>query len=441
VTSMFTPNMYNRGTTEEEDQNLLAGSISADTAGELATEIVDNAWRILEASLGTGGTTLAQITTDVTRNGSASLQLSLSAAGAPDNGLKMFSPVFDLIPGETYMVAAWAGKTESGTARSYLRVAGGTDVDLTEYPGSTSGTGIPTHITWESQDLPQLGDPVDTSLMKRIAMVFTVPENIVYGALRVYNWQPTSGSTHYWSDFELYQLTGDGAYGGDTGNIEVDYINTTNFEGYGSPEDRTIIRRIGNAVYCSGTMRQKVAGIVDASGGSSENLALQVPVGFRPNAYVSIVCQGSSNNRWAFRMNTAGELYPQRYGPSSSGVGTWLPHTAVSWITDDITAPNIYEINSGSGGGAGGSDVILPPMLWGTAIVPFDDTGHTSNVAVTFSTPFPVTPTVMITSANVGLNVSYAGVSTTGFTAYARRLDLTNQGSDVTVSWFAISSA
>jgi hypothetical protein len=229
------------------------------------------------------------------------------------------------------MVAAWAGKTEGGTARSYLRVMGGTDVDLTEYPGSNVGTGIPTHTTWEDQDLPQLGNPVDTSLMKRVALVFTVPEDIVYGALRIYNWKPASGSTHYWSDFELYQLTGDGAWYGDTGWQTLPVDNTTNFEYYDSAKP-TEISRVGKAVYLRGELRVLNTSVIETSGQYSTNRIHVVPPGFATSVYGVWVCQGSSANRWQLRLYDD-QAWAGRYGPSTSSVGTWLPFN-VSWLID-----------------------------------------------------------------------------------------------------------
>lgn len=73
----------------------------------------------------------------------------------------------------------------------------------------------------------------------------------------------------------------------------------------------------------------------------------------------------------------------------------------------------------------------------GVATVPFDGTAHTNFVYVPFPLPYASTPIMQITSGNVGLNVSYSGLTTNGLNIYARRLDLSNQGSDVNVHWTA----
>lgn len=236
MSSLFTLNTYARG--EEDGRNLLpdtdffsGGDLPVDTStnGTYAEQ-----WYVAGSTLGTGGDYAAVIDDTFGRTGTNSLRLSLSTTGAPGNSVQVMSPHVDVEPGETYLFTGWAGKTENTTARSYFRIAGGSDDTLTEYVASQNTNDIDGHITYEDKDLPDIdtGSGPDATLMVRRTVIATIPAGITRAAIRVINWQPTSGSTHYWDDFGIYKLTGEGAYTGDTGRIELALIN--NWVDYGT---------------------------------------------------------------------------------------------------------------------------------------------------------------------------------------------------------------
>ena len=56
---------------------------------------------------------------------------------------------------------------------------------------------------------------------------------------------------------------------------------------------------------------------------------MTVPVGYRPNSPVYVICQGSSNCTWLLRVNTTGAVDLSRYRngatTAAAAVGTWLP--------------------------------------------------------------------------------------------------------------------
>lgn len=233
MSSLFTLNSYARG--DEEARNLLPdldyftdGALPVDAS---LTGAYADQWYVASSSLGSGGAYTAVIDTTFARTGDQSLRLSLSTAGAPDNSVQVMSPHIDVTPGETYLFAGWRGKTENITARSYFRIAGGSTDSLTEYPASTNANDIDGHVLYEDVDLTDIdtGSGPDATLMTRAATIATIPAGVTRAAIRVINWKPTSGSTHYWDDFAIYQLTGAEAYQGDTGWFQLTLVDTGNW--------------------------------------------------------------------------------------------------------------------------------------------------------------------------------------------------------------------
>jgi hypothetical protein len=118
----------------------------------------------------------------------------------------------------------------------------------------------------------------------------------------------------------------------DTGWVEIDIENTTNFELYsGTAPSR--VRRIGQVVYLRGALQTKTGTILNTTALSNDNLIHVLDSEFWPSSPDPIfVCQGSYSNRWAMRVNdTDGSIWAHRYGPDNDATGTFLPYD-VSWV-------------------------------------------------------------------------------------------------------------
>lgn len=329
MSSLFTPNSYIRGV--ESSENLLPDpSLELQDAGALpyatSNSALPNVWSLNGYGLGTGGAYAAVVDDTFGRDGSKSLRISLSTAGAPDNWVTVLSPHIDVIPGETYLFAGWGGKTESTTAKSYFRVAAGSTDAFTEYTG-TSTYGLTPQLTWENQDLPDIGTEgaADYTLMTRVAQVVTIPAGIYRAAIRLYNYKPASGSTHYWDSFEVYRLTGPGAFTGDTGWVSQP-INATHAAVSGYPLQ---IRRVGTRV--------NIRGMVQWTSGAVTDIFATVPLGFRPSTATWLqACHGNDTARTSLQplVNSSGSVYVPVSYYSGTPAAPFLFSVTGSWFTD-----------------------------------------------------------------------------------------------------------
>jgi hypothetical protein len=114
----------------------------------------------------------------------------------------------------------------------------------------------------------------------------------------------------------------------DTGWVTVTLTDTTNFDLYGTQPIR--FRVISRVAYLHGALNLQTPGYIDTT---TSRVFATLPTEARPAAPQNPVfaCQGSSENRWALRVFQDGTLSAERYGPSASGAGTWLPFT-VQWV-------------------------------------------------------------------------------------------------------------
>ena len=228
-------------------------------------------WSVVYYTLGASGAYAASCDAGQGISGGKALKLALSTAGAPANELDLKSPHFDVVPGATYALGAWVRKTEGGTAKTYLRLMGGSDDTLSLYSGR--GGGAMAHEVgwyWAGENVSQN--------WTWAATVLTIPVGVTRAAVRILNYQPPSGSTHYWHGFKVQRL-GPG-FTGDTGTIRassmlnswVNYVDWTPDPGAGT-YNPVEMRRVGPMVYFGGMVK---------SGSSVTADVIQLPYGFRP---------------------------------------------------------------------------------------------------------------------------------------------------------------
>jgi hypothetical protein len=167
-------------------------------------------WRIIDQTVGTGGTVSA-VRYASPRSGAWALKLATSTVGSPTNQIQVYSPNIAVTPGQTYVLSINAAKLTSATVRFYVRIAGGSTQDLTEYPASSPGTQIPFSgedgaTFLENQDLTNAGDPADPNAFDNFTGQFTVPAGVNWVAVRVFNWSPSSGTALVVDDVSVIPL-------------------------------------------------------------------------------------------------------------------------------------------------------------------------------------------------------------------------------------------
>ena len=118
----------------------------------------------------------------------------------------------------------------------------------------------------------------------------------------------------------------------DSGWVDVEW--TSNFKDYSDlPYNGAQVRRIGNIVYLRG-----VAAPTDVIQGSTSIVTMgNLPSGFRPDANIQFICQGSAANRYMLAVYANGNFGPARYGTSEvSDIPTsaWLPFN-ISYVAGD----------------------------------------------------------------------------------------------------------
>jgi hypothetical protein len=265
MTSIFTLNSYARGADLDESNLLWNGDFEqVDTSYAFPSVDYDgsatavgqypNVWVSPDNTTGT-----VSITTTGVNSGLYCLRLSCTSGQTA----AARSPVVEVTPGETYLFRFKAKKQEAQTARLYSRLASGTTTDLNENPGWSTATAlIADSGVVENDDL--------TFSYANIGHVATIPTGHNYAAIRASNFQPTGTSNIYLDDFEVYQLTGDDAWYGDTNWVRVLFQNS--WANYASGTyGRAAVRRVGTQVEMAGL-------VINGTGTTITTL----PPGFRP---------------------------------------------------------------------------------------------------------------------------------------------------------------
>lgn len=84
-------------------------------------------------------------------------------------------------------------------------------------------------------------------------------------------------------------------------------------------------RKDGRVVEVRGIVKP----VADIAGGTDMHTIITVPVGYRPNSPVYVICQGSGNCTWLLRVNTSGTVDFSRYRngntTTTATAGAWLP--------------------------------------------------------------------------------------------------------------------
>lgn len=236
---------------------------------------------------------------------------------------------------------------EGGVTTNVAPVAAGDLTRKNYVDGLVTGIGIPTAADLNTYTLAG----VYTQSSSAQAAAGTNYPSVQAGVLEVRANALTSPGM-IWQTYTNFGSTGNGLswrrtyYNGtwypwvindtsDTGWVTLAISNTTNFQLYGTQP--LSIRRIGKTVAFKGALYVKVAGIVESATQTTANQMCVIPAAYLPatsdyDETFNFVCQGSSTNRWTLRV-TAGSAYAGRYGPSASGVSTWLPFY-VTWLID-----------------------------------------------------------------------------------------------------------
>lgn len=345
MSSMFGPNLYNRGVPTLADigvptwyPNLAPDPGVDDTSYTPATvgaayDQNSTEYRRTESTLGSGGSAAVLFTTAVKRSGTSSLALSVGTTASTTTWVTAFSPTYDVEPGATYVGSVWAATNSASVSRVYVRMAGGSDDSLSEYT-ALSGTAGALPMTVTCENVNPGGSAINT--FQELVIMFTVPAGITRAAFRVYNYLPPTGITVYFDDFKVVKV--DDSIYSNTGWVPVPITNTTNFRIYGGggSESATAprVRRVGSRVEYRGAAEVIVAGAADAATTTAATQIGLLPPFFRlpADSYSAVYCcQGSSLNRWSLLIAPTGECYAHRYGPSSGIVNAWLPFN-VSWF-------------------------------------------------------------------------------------------------------------
>ena len=135
--------------------------------------------------------------------------------------------------------------------------------------------------------------------------------------MRLYNYQPATGSTLYWDEFEVYKLTGEDAYTGDTGWIDLALINS--WVDYATVYGVPAFRKIGNQVRMRGIVKD----------GTGVGISV-IPEGFRPGDYTVFPTMMNGTPSVAHRLNVSGATGDVSV---STGYASWIAITA-QWFTE-----------------------------------------------------------------------------------------------------------
>lgn len=265
------------------------------------TTMPSDRWRQDLSSGLTAGTIVRS--TDEAFTGVQSLFLSTPAGGQ----VIAYSPNAAVVSGETYLVRFRAKQVGSGVAALSLRVAGGSDDSLSEYPGDLSTTAI------EPDSAPVSGAAVGSS-WQTFSAVVTIPSGVSRISARVMNYNPPDATDLYLDEFEVYPLTGPDAWWGDTGWIEPVFLN--GWVNYGGSYGTAKFRRIGTVVHTQGLVKNGTAGYV-----------FDYPPGFR--AGVTKIYPAISNSAFA-RINNLSTGTLQAVNYNNSWVSIEIPPFPVS---------------------------------------------------------------------------------------------------------------
>lgn len=327
MSTIFSPQTYNRGEVETSTDNLLSDGDLEDSGFRLPEStnlsIFSEQWSICSSATGTGGAYDAVKVSEAVWEGEKNLRLSISTAGAPDNQVQVMSPHFDVVPGGTYVFTCRVGKYGTGIDRAYIRIAGGSTDSLTEYPGSNIGNAIPTSPTYEDQSPPSLGSaqPYNTSLYTTVTLIWTVPAGVTRCAVRLFNWKTAAGASVVFDDFRVTQVKRGANEGLDT--LWVPLTLQNGWIPYGGEYTPPAVRRIGNVVYLRGLIR-------DGTTTANTPVATLHPI-FRPE-YRRIFTTQTVTNGWA-RLDvqaTTGNVL------TSGNASTWLSLDVPPWVVTTL---------------------------------------------------------------------------------------------------------
>lgn len=205
-------------------QNMLAslttfstGTIVNESGARGSNPTVWSMWSVV-------GSATASIQSDATAGTTGFGRFLALYSPAGTNHARVDSPVMDVVPGGHYVVRWKQGAIHTtGTPRQYFRIAGGSDASMTEYPGSSSSSGLQPIGYYENVSMPDIGDTygnANASLMVERSLSFKVPAGITKAAIAIVQYQPTGSITAIYKDFEFYRIDGDEAPS-DTGWISL----------------------------------------------------------------------------------------------------------------------------------------------------------------------------------------------------------------------------
>jgi hypothetical protein len=279
---MFTPSTYGSGEQTLEDMGYtdptwypnLAPDPGAEEVYAVPSAIGDfslysDQYRIASTALGAGGAVACALDATLVHSGAQSLRLSTSSAGAPTNTISALGPNFDVEEGQYYLASCWAAKTTSGALSIYVRLVGGSDDALTEYPGHNNATMLPTNTAFqfENKNLAAASTWYQVFLI-----VGPIPAGVTRAAFRVFDNLPSTGSTVCFDDFSVTKI--DNSPYCDTGWIPlplsngwVDYVTSGTYP-------PASFRKVGGIVYVRGLLKNGTI--------ANQTVMGTLPVGFRP---------------------------------------------------------------------------------------------------------------------------------------------------------------
>lgn len=110
---------------------------------------------------------------------------------------------------------------------------------------------------------------------------------------------------------------------------------TSDAKSYSSETTPKYIKKNGIVTVCGA-----FSPVASGTGSSSEIVMATLPEGYRPINDTVVLCQGSSQNIWLFRIKTDGSVTFGRYrnnsGYSSYNTSVWLPFNATFACADKL---------------------------------------------------------------------------------------------------------
>ena len=88
-------------------------------------------------------------------------------------------------------------------------------------------------------------------------------------------------------------------------------------------------RKEGSIVEVRGIVKPAVNLPKEGDGSTTAYTIFTLPVGYRPNSPIYVICQGSGNCTWMLQVNSNGNVTFARYrngdASATAAVGAWLP--------------------------------------------------------------------------------------------------------------------